>query len=311
MHPRLAFLFAALPAIAACEKHGTPRLAQSGSSATTNVASAPTFAERRARHRTKLLVHGPSPQGFADETPPPPARLIHYKSGGLELQAWFALPPGARTGRVPALVFFHGGFALSGEDFESVRPFLDAGFAVMTPMLRGENGNPGEYELYYGELDDARAAVAWARAQDKVDPAQVFAFGHSAGGVLAALISFYPDTGLRLAGSAGGLYDVDVLQRRAPFDPADGEESLLRVPAPNGDQFRVPHYGYIGTEDDFAARGASRAEKLARKAGAPLVVERVRGDHFTSFDSSLLAFLTRARTELARPDQGSAPKTAP
>jgi len=297
----LAVALALATSVAGCDKRGQPLHASTVTAAPApDAAPAPTFAQRRARHRTRLTVHGPSPQPYDDETPLAPVQLVHYRSGDLELKAWFVLPPGARPGsRVPALVFFHGGFAFGGEDFDSLKPFLAAGFAVMTPMLRGENGNPGEYELYYGELDDARAAVAWLRSQKDVDPERVFAFGHSAGGVLAALVSFYPDSGLRLTGSAGGLYDVDVLRGRAPFDLADREEALLRVPAPNADQFRVRHFGYIGTHDDFIQRGAAKAERLASGAGAPLVVERVPGDHFTSFDPALLAFLKRVQDDLA------------
>ena len=29
----------------------------------------------------------------------------------------------------------------------------------MAPMLRGENGNPGSFELLWGEIDDASAAI--------------------------------------------------------------------------------------------------------------------------------------------------------
>jgi dienelactone hydrolase len=270
-------------------------LAACGGSGSADQIGRPSFAERRAQHRTNLIKHGPSPQPYQDEPPPPGVEEVRYPSGGRALKAWYA-HPGA--GRSPALVYFHGGFAFGTDDFTILQPFLDAGFAVMTPTWRGENGNPGDFELYYGELDDARAAVAWVRARPDVDPAHVFAFGHSAGGVLAALVSFYPDTGLALTGSAGGLYDTEVLSGVEPFDPADAEERRLRVPAPNADQFRVPHIGYIGTRDAYAIRGAATAVRLAKQANAPLTTESVPGDHFASLAPALQRFLARAQAAL-------------
>jgi acetyl esterase/lipase len=260
-------------------------------------AAAASFVERRARHPTHLVKHGPSPQPFHTDPVPPGVEEILYRSDGRDLKAWYAHPG---SGRAPALVFFHGGFAFDTSDFAVTLPFLDAGFVVMTPMLRGENGNPGDHELYYGELDDARAAVAWIRARPEVDPDRVFAFGHSAGGVLAALVSFYPDTGLRLTGSVGGLYDTEVLDGAEPFDPWDSEERLLRVPAPNADQFRIPHIGYIGDRDFYARRGAATALRIAKPAGVPLTVETVPGDHFASVDPAVERFLARVQQEIGR-----------
>ena len=267
-----------------------------GSGSSAAAASLLSFAERRAKHRTNLLTHGPSPQRYVDDPVPPGVKEIRYRSGDIDLKAWYAHPA---SGRVPALVYFHGGFAFGADDFDVVRPFLDAGFAVLTPTLRGENGNPGDFELYYGELDDARAAVAWIRSRPDVDPDRVFAFGHSAGGVIAALISFYSDTGLRLTGSAGGLYDTEALRGLERFDPWDSEESLLRVPAPNADQFRVPHIGYVGTDDILARRGATVAARIAKQAGSLLTVEIVTGDHFASLEPALQRFLVRVQQSLA------------
>jgi hypothetical protein len=119
------------------------------------------YLAERAAHPTHLLRHGPAPQAFQAEAPPAGARRVAYQSGGRELWGLMALPasrsggvatPTARP--VPAIVYAHGGFAFGNDDFEAVRPFLDRGFAVFTPTLRGENGNPGDFELMFGEVDD-------------------------------------------------------------------------------------------------------------------------------------------------------------
>lgn len=294
----LVGLAVVLAGVAACGGKRDPRAvqAETGSGSASPVVAA-SFAERRAQHRTNLVKHGPSPQPYGDEKPPSGTEEIRYQSSGRDLKAWYAHPSSRHA---PGLVYFHGGFAFGADDFAVLQPFLDAGFAVMTPTWRGENGNAGDFELYYGELDDARAAVAWLRARPDVDPDHVFAFGHSAGGVLAALISFYPDTGLRLTGSAGGLYDAEVLDGLEPFDPLDEQERLLRVPAPNADQFRIPHIGYIGSEDVLARRGAATAMRIAKQANAPLTAELVPGDHFASLAPALQRFLARVQASLPR-----------
>lgn len=122
-------------------------------------STAPYLARRHA-HATQLRERGPSPASYEQADPPPGVVRVTYRSGELELAAWFAAPLGAsRSHPAPGLVYFHGDFAFGPDDFEHVRPFVDAGFAVLTPMLRGENGNPGDFELLWGEIDDARAAI--------------------------------------------------------------------------------------------------------------------------------------------------------
>ena len=64
-----------------------------------------------------------------------------------------------------------------------------AGFAVLLPTPRAENGNPGDFEMFFGELDDARAALERARSLRGIDPDRIAIFGHSAGAVLTALLS--------------------------------------------------------------------------------------------------------------------------
>ena len=111
-----------------------------------------------------LIRKGPSPQPYKLSSPPVGVEEVTYPSGSLSLKAWVAYPTGAsRNGKVPGVVFFHGGFAFGAGDFEDARPFLDAGFAVMTPMLRGEDGNPGNFEMLLGEVADASSGPRSSR----------------------------------------------------------------------------------------------------------------------------------------------------
>jgi acetyl esterase/lipase len=166
------------------------------------------FLDRRRSFKTKLTKTGPAPQEFERETPPAGVRQVSYQSGNLQLAAWFAVPPGKENSKSPVCVFFHGGHAFGAGDFEVCRPLLNAGFAVMTPMLRGENGNPGSFELFFGELDDAVGAVRWVAQQPEIDATKIFTFGHSIGGGVSALVSLAErDVPVLLSGSSGGLYD--------------------------------------------------------------------------------------------------------
>jgi hypothetical protein len=47
------------------------------------------------------------------------------------------------------------GTSLGNGDLHDVQPFIDAGWTVLAPTYRGENGNPGTIELWLGEVQDA------------------------------------------------------------------------------------------------------------------------------------------------------------
>jgi dipeptidyl aminopeptidase/acylaminoacyl peptidase len=65
-------------------------------------------------------------------------------------------PPGER---LPAVVFLHGGFEFTEDDWEMTRPYRKRGFVVMMPKLRGENAMPGDYTMFFDEVDDVVAAT--------------------------------------------------------------------------------------------------------------------------------------------------------
>lgn len=54
---------------------------------------------------------------------------------------------------------------------------------------RGENGNPGSFEMCYGEVTDAAAALDYLAVQSDMDPARLYAAGHSVGGAIVMLLS--------------------------------------------------------------------------------------------------------------------------
>lgn len=117
------------------------------------------YAEARKSFQTKLLQTGPSPQPVTEEARiPAGVQKIMYTSGNLQLAAYVDGPPPDGKKR-PAVLFLHGGFAFGGDDLEMPQHFRDAGYVVMVPVLRGENGQPGNFTLYYDEVDDVLAAA--------------------------------------------------------------------------------------------------------------------------------------------------------
>lgn len=266
------------------------------------------FLARRSAHQTVLFERGPSPGKYLDYTPPPGVFRTTYASGELQLAAWYAAPLGSSNSRsAPALVYFHGDFAFGPDDFEAVRLFVNAGYVVMTPMLRGENGNPGDFELLWGEIDDARAAVEFVAALPSVDRSRIYAFGHSIGGGIAAMLSLYPELPLRATGSSGGIYMPETFGRWAQseqnqelvrFDPTDPDEIELRVLGPNLPWMVHRHIAFVGDEDPWFVRNAGELEARAWSMGKPFERVVVAGDHMSSLAPALGAFL-----ELTRQDQ--------
>lgn len=252
-----------------------------------------TYSQWREDFETTLTKRTPSPQDYGVES----ARnveQVRYTSGKLKLKAWVQKPSDT-TERRPALVFLHGGFAFGMEDLKVCRPALDRGFVVMAPTLRGENGNPGFFELFMGEVDDARAAVKWLAQQDYVDPERIYVFGHSVGGGVSAVLSLLDDVPIQHCGSSGGLYPADVFQGWSDIVPFrnNRDERMARLLLGNIRHMQRTHYAYLGANDTFGdAKSAAEAEAPDQ---SKLTIEMVPGDHFSSLDSALLRYLDRAK----------------
>lgn len=248
--------------------------------------------EARSQHVTQLHVRGPSPQphlplgvGMSG------VERIDYVSAGRSLAALFVRPR-QRT-PAPTLVYLHGGWALADEHVRECWPFVEAGFAVLLPSYRGENGNPGAHEMLWGELDDALAALAHVRSLPDVDPDRVFVFGHSAGGMLAALMAFEPTLDARLTGSIDGIYGPELFDHQLlPFVDTPREREL-RLALPHIEQLEQPHIALVG-RDDLALASTQAAADRAARAGVPLAAVVVPGDHRRSVAPGITAFLACA-----------------
>lgn len=250
------------------------------------------YAQERQAYKTHLRRAGPSPQPYEKLALPANATEITYPSGDLQLKAWLVNPKG-RAKPLATVIYLHGGFAFDLGDYEAALPFVDAGYAVMYPFLRGENGNPGNFELMYGEVDDALAAARWLIARGTPGATRIAFFGHSIGGGTAELVSLRYEGPLLLSGSAGALYPPEAFRSWrdwAPFDTADQKEARLRTFLPHLSSLKRRHVAYVGSEE-LQAPLVPEYREMAAKLNAPLSIVIVPGDHQASLAPAVQAFL--------------------
>jgi len=247
------------------------------------------YGRARLGFRTTLNRHGPSPQPEPFPETPAGSIAIAYRSAGRELSAFVTPDPGDGVRR-PAVLFLHGGFAFGGGDWAMTRPFAEAGFAVMVPLLRGENGQGGDFSLFHDEVDDVLAAADRLAALPYVDPGRLFVAGHSAGGTLT-LLAAMASPRFRAASAFSGSPDQVVYTQdrpeRTPFDPRDIREVRMRSPVAFARSFRCPTRLYHG-EDEFWVEGSSvMTAERAKGGGLDVEAVPVPGDHFSSVPEAI------------------------
>jgi acetyl esterase/lipase len=182
----------------------------------------------------------------------------------------------------PVVVFFHGGKWRNGGrgEYRFVGERLaDAGALVLVPDFR-----QAPLHAFPAFMDDAAAAVAWARAHAAEfggDPQRIFVMGHSSGAHIAALLAtdkrYLETVGMppkSLAGVIGlaGPYDFLPITDMDLIDVfGTGERWPMTQPVNAVDGDEPPFLLVHGDDDDTVrpANSASLAAKL-RAAGIPV-----------------------------------------
>ena len=242
------------------------------------------YATARANFRTKLLRTGPAPQQAQAVRPPAGVEEIIYESGTLHLKAWINAPKG-NVERMPVVLYLHGGFAFGEDDWQQAQPLREAGFLVMSPMLRGENGQAGNFTIFYDEVDDVLAAAAYLAKQSYVDPKRIYLAGHSAGGTLTMLAAMASNKFCAAASFSGSPDRVTFVNggwsSKAPFDQSDAREFRLRSPIAYAKSFQCPARLYVGSQEDVYVSETRRTATLAKESGLDVEAVVLPGDHFS------------------------------
>jgi dipeptidyl aminopeptidase/acylaminoacyl peptidase len=247
------------------------------------------YAQARNRFRTNLVRKAPAPQPGETLKKPDDAEEIEYGSGGRRLKAYLGRP--ANDGRTrPAVLVLHGGFAYGEGQWAMARRFRDAGFVVMMPVLRGENGQAGDFTLFYDEVDDVLAAAHSLASLPFIDARRIYVCGHSVGGTLTLLAAMTSNC-FRAAASLSGSPDlqnyVRVSRIQIPFDPSDIREVRLRSPVAYASSFKCPVRLFCGDEEYWVQGSTQRTALLAKQWGIDAEAIEVPGDHFSARDGAI------------------------
>jgi len=163
-------------------------------------------------------------------------RDVRIPSAGEQLAAYVYLPE-STEGAVPCVVMAHGFSATRDEALPAyAEAFRDAGLAVVLFDYRhfgASTGEPRQLLDIGRQLDDYRAAIAYARGLDGVDPTRIVAWGSSfSGGHVMAVAAGDPNLAAVIA--------------QAPY--TDGIPTLAAMPLKN-----VLRATYAGLRDQIGA----------------------------------------------------------
>jgi dienelactone hydrolase len=240
--------------------------------------------------------------------------VLDVPSDGIGLHV-FHDPPNS-PGKRPAVIFLHGGFAFGDGDMEMAQPFRDAGFVVVMPVLRGENGQAGDFTLYYDEVADVLAVADALGSLEHVDTNNLFVAGHSAGGTLATL-SALASNKFRAAASfsgsmnQGAIVDDPDSEWLVVFDTSDPREVQMRSPEAYAGSFKCPARLYYGDEEDYLKDANERTATSAASRGLDVQAVRVPGNHFTSVDPAIRESIAFFRQHISTAPAAAAPASEP
>ncbi|MEF0939705.1 alpha/beta hydrolase family protein [Rhizobium sp. BR 362] len=242
------------------------------------------YAKERHKFRTDLLNKGPAPDKYEPLVAPSDADQIFYRSGlggELELVAWVSRYE--RTPKPkPAVLFLHGGNAIGQGHWLPMKPYIEAGYVVMIPSMRGENGQKGNFSGFYDEVADVLAASNRLRHLPGVDPHRLFLAGHSVGGTLAMLAAMSAKR-FRAAAPMSGNPDAFAFFHRYPedirFNAKNPREFQMRSPVCYAHSFKCPLKVMHASEEGTLQARAALLSKRALAAGVKMELATVQGNH--------------------------------
>jgi dipeptidyl aminopeptidase/acylaminoacyl peptidase len=232
-------------------------------------------------------------------------RWIIYKAAdGLEIPAYFTLPPGAKGGeRLPVIVFPHSGPNVRDTyDFDFLAQFMATrGYAVLQPQFRGSWGfgkaheKAGRGESGGKIQTDMQDGVAALAASGEIDPSRACIVGSGFGGysalASAALFQGAYKCAVAIAPIADlGLFVTEIAQRgrrdeaidelRRELGAATKDKLFNQSPVKHASAVQIPILMIHGDQDTAVSLTHSRlmAEEL-KKAGKPHELIVLKGEN--------------------------------
>ncbi len=214
--------------------------------------------------------------------------IIYGEAGGRTLRLDVYQPPGPKRAR-PGVLLIHGGGWVEG-DKSSQRDLAEglagAGFVAIAVGYRLAEDDASRYP---SQVDDVRLAARWARAHAAdlgLDPRRLGAFGHSAGGHLAAILGTTDAAGPAESSRVDCVVDV--------CGPTDFTDEASPPVGPKI-AWMVPNlFGKTRDEAPEAYRDASPARQADARS-APTLIIHGTADEIVPIDQS-----RRLRDALAR-----------
>jgi cephalosporin-C deacetylase-like acetyl esterase len=191
---------------------------------------------------------------------------VQFSVEGKRISAWLYLPKD-RSQAVPCVVMNHGFGGTKDSVLERYAlRFVAAGTAVLTYDYRHFGTSEGEprqlYDVSY-QLQDVRAAIAYARGRSEIDPEKIVIWGTSAAGGYGLVIAAEDE---RIAAVIGQCAGIDHEADSKLFMKREGMGYFLRLfvhaQRDKGrsrfglSPYTIPMVGLPGTMAMFSAPGA-------------------------------------------------------
>jgi dipeptidyl aminopeptidase/acylaminoacyl peptidase len=241
------------------------------------------YANARKQFHTHLLRKIAAPEKSTPLGTPPGANRVTYPggpNGSIELVAWLSQYEAGKALK-PAVLFLHGGNATGDGHWALMKPYWEAGFVVLLPSFRGENGQQGNYSGFYDETSDALAAASYLENLPGVDRDRLFLAGHSNGGTLSLLASMTRKFRASVPISAGvnswryfNRYSDEIC-----FDDRNEEEFIMRSSVCFGPSLKCPTLLLRGSEERPFDADHKLLMERARLAGMPIDNMLLPGNH--------------------------------
>ncbi|WP_274371242.1 alpha/beta hydrolase family protein [Morganella morganii] len=253
-----------------------------------------TLAEAHQRFKTNITEQSFDNTDAPWQAPSDIFNLITYPAKAGNMFAYLTPPPAKENTRLPAVIWLNGGYGgIGGDDYfwqpkpvnndQTAATFRDPEIVLMIPSFRGENTNPGRYEMFFGEIEDIESARQYLTTLPYVDPDRIYIAGHSTGGTKALLASEYSDK-FRAVFSLGGIPDLKLRTAHSmsvaiPFDTSNEEEFNVRSVYRYIKSIKRPTFYFEG--GDYMWQEFADMQRDAKQNRIPLYIYHIKnGDHF-------------------------------